>query len=77
MNETIIVALLGFAGTLVGSLFGVLAAQKLTQYRLSQLEDKVNRHNNLVERTYVLEGQMTEVQHDIRDLKTELCHGGA
>lgn len=77
MNETIIVALLGFAGTLVGSLFGVLAAQKLTQYRLSQLEDKVNRHNNLVERTYVLEGQMTEVQHDIRDLKTNLCHGGA
>ena len=77
MNETIIVALLGFAGTLVGSLFGVLAAQKLTQYRLSQLEDKVNRHNNLVERTYVLEGQMTEVQHDIRDLKTGFCHGGA
>ena len=77
MNETIIVALLGFAGTLVGSLFGVLAAQKLTQYRLSQLEDKVNRHNNLVERTYVLEGQMTEVQHDIRDLKADLCHGGA
>ena len=77
MNETIIVALLGFAGTLVGSLFGVLTAQKLTQYRLSQLEDKVNRHNNLVERTYVLEGQMTEVQHDIRDLKSNLCHGGA
>lgn len=72
-----IVALLGFAGTLVGSLFGVLTAQKLTQYRLSQLEDKVNRHNNLVERTYVLEGQMTEVQHDIRDIKTNLCHGGA
>ena len=77
MTETMIVALLGFAGTLVGSLFGVLAAQKLTQYRLSQLEEKVSRHNNLVERTYVLEGQMTEVQHDIRDLKTNLCHGGA
>ena len=76
MNETIIVALLGFAGTLVGSLFGVLAAQKLTQYRLSQLEDKVNRHNNLVERTYVLEGQMTEVQHDIRDIKINFSHGG-
>ena len=76
MSETIFVALLGFSGTLVGSLFGVLAAQKLTQFRLSQLEDKVNKHNNLVERTYVLEGQMTEVQHDIRDIKTNLCHGG-
>ena len=77
MTETMLVALLGFAGTLLGSQFGVLAAQKLTQYRLSQLEEKVSRHNNLVERTYVLEGQMTEVQHDIRDIKTNLCHGGA
>ena len=77
MTETMLVALLGFAGTLLGSLFGVLAAQKLTQYRLSQLEEKVSRHNNLVERTYVLEGQMTEVQHDIRDIKSNLCQGGA
>lgn len=76
MSETIFVAILGFSGTLLGSLFGVLAAQKLTQFRLSQLEDKVNKHNNLVERTYVLEGKMTEVQHDIRDIKSNLCHGG-
>lgn len=69
MTETMFVALIGFAGTLAGSLLGVLAAQKLTQYRLSQLEEKVNKHNNLIERTYVLEGQMVEVQHDIRDLK--------
>ena len=69
MNEAIIVALLGFAGTLLGSLFGVLAAQKLTQYRLSQLEEKVSRHNNLIERTYRLEGRMDEAEHDIRDLK--------
>ena len=65
----IIVALLGFAGTLAGSLLGVITAQKLTQYRLQQLEEKVSRHNNLIERTYVLEGQMTEVCHDIRELK--------
>ena len=69
MSEAVIVALLGFAGTLLGSLLGVMAAQKLTQYRLSQLEEKVNRHNNLIERTYKLEGQMEECQHDIKDLK--------
>lgn len=70
MTEAIIVAILGFAGTLLGSLFGVLTAQKLTQYRLSQLEEKVNKHNNLVERTYKLEGRMDEAEHDIRDLKS-------
>ena len=72
MNEAIMVALLGFAGTLIGSLFGVLAAQKLTQYRLSQLEDKVNKHNNLIERTFKLEGRMDEAEHDIRDIKNRI-----
>jgi predicted nuclease with TOPRIM domain len=69
VSEAIIVALLGFVGTLLGSLFGVLAAQKLTQYRLSQLEEKVNKHNKLIERTFRLEGRMDEVEHDIKDLK--------
>ena len=69
MSDAIIVALLGFAGTLAGSLLGVLAAQKLTQYRLSQLEEKVSRHNNLVERTYKIEGQLSECIHDIKELK--------
>ena len=69
MNEAVIVALLGFAGTLLGSLFGVLAAQKLTQYRLAQLEEKVNKHNNLIERTYSLEGRMDVVEHDVDHLK--------
>jgi len=70
MSEAIIVALLGFAGTLLGSLFGVLTAQKLTQYRLGQLEEKVSKHNNLIERTYKLEGRMDEAEHDIRDMKS-------
>ncbi len=68
MNE-VTVAILGFAGTLLGSLFGVLAAQKLTQYRLAQLEEKVNKHNNLIDRTYKLEGRMEAAEHDIKDLK--------
>lgn len=72
MSEAVLVALLGFAGTLLGSLFGVLTAQKLTQYRLGQLEEKVNRHNHLIERTYKLEGRMDEAEHDIRDLKNRI-----
>ena len=74
MSEAVIVAVLGFAGTLLGSLFGVLAAQKLTQYRLSQLEEKVNKHNNLIERTFKLEGRMDEAEHDIKDLKKFHMH---
>lgn len=69
MTSEIIVAVLGLLGTLCGSFLGVISANKLVQYRLQQLEEKVAKHNNLVERTYVLEGQMAEVQHDIKDLK--------
>ena len=68
MTSEITVAILGLIGTLAGSFLGVVAAGKLTQYRLQQLEDKVNKHNNLIERTFILEGRMTEAEHDIRDL---------
>lgn len=73
MTEAIIVAILGFAGTLLGSLFGILAAQKLTQYRLVQVEEKAKSNQervlSLEGRTFVLEGRMNEAEHDIRDLK--------
>jgi len=69
MSETVLVALLSLLGTLLGSLSGVVATGKLTSFRLQQLEDKVARHNSVVERTYALEGRMNEAEHDIRDLK--------
>ena len=65
-------ASMSLIGTLVGTFGGILVANKLTNYRIEQLEKKVAAHNNVVERTYKLEGQMTEVQHDIRDLKSEV-----
>ena len=69
MSDAIIVALIGLAGSAVGAFAGVMASARLTQYRLQQLEEKVNRHNQIIERTYRLEGRMDEAEHDIRDLK--------
>ena len=68
MESEIIVAALGLVGTLTGSML----AGKLTQFRLKALEDKVDKHNRLIERTYVLEGQMSEVQHEIREMKRKV-----
>ena len=70
MSE-IIVAILSLVGTLLGSLFGILAANKLVNYRLQQLEKKVDLHNNAVERLYIAEGQIVELQHEVRDLKED------
>lgn len=72
MDSAIIVALLSLVGTLAGSLLGVLGSAKATNVRIAQLEKKVDKHNQVVERTYKLEGEMQEVQHDIRDIKQKL-----
>lgn len=69
MSETIIVGLLSLIGTLAGTFGGIITANKLTTYRIERLEATVNKHNTIIERTYILEGQMAEVQHDIKDLK--------
>lgn len=66
MSDTVIVAVLSVIGTLGGSFGGVLAANKLTNYRIEQLEKKVQAHNNLVDRTYKLESDMEVVHEQIR-----------
>lgn len=69
MDSTVIIALVSFAGTVVGTIGGIIATNKLVTYRLEQLEKKVDLHNNAVERLFKVEGQMIEAQHDIKDLK--------
>lgn len=69
MNDTIIVGLLSLIGTLAGTFGGIITANKLTTYRIERLEEKVNKHNNIIERTFALEGRMNEAEHDIKDLK--------
>ena len=43
--------------------------QAVTDTKIDELARKVEKHNNMIERTYQLEGRMTEVEHDVRDLK--------
>lgn len=71
----LIVAALSFLGTAVGSFSGV----KLISYRLEQLEKKVEKHNNIIERTYKLEENQSLIfeklkveEHRIDDLEDDL-----
>lgn len=66
MSETIIVAILSLAGTLMGSLLGILAANKLVVYRIEQLEKKVEKHNQVVERVYSLERSEAVIEEEIK-----------
>lgn len=69
MNNEIIVAVIAFAGTLVGAFAGVMASNKLTNHRIEQLEKKVDKHNTIIERTYILEEKMKVANHRIEDLE--------
>lgn len=66
MNSEVVIALIGLAGSLLGSLIGVIVSSKLTQYRLEQLEKKVDKHNNVVERMYALEERVTVAEEKIK-----------
>lgn len=76
MSDAIIVALIGLAGSGAGAFGGILVASKLTQYRLEQLEKKVDEHNNLIDRVYKLEEhnkvqdeKISVANHRIEDLE--------
>lgn len=71
--ETILAAAISAATTLVVCLINNRSQHAKTtallEYKFNQLEKKVDRHNNVIERTYQLEGRVNEAEHDIRDLK--------
>ena len=79
MNTEIIVALIASGGGLLGSLVGVIASSKLTTYRIQQLENKVEKHNTVIERTYkseeteaVMQEQIRVANHRIADLEKQM-----
>jgi len=79
MSDVVIVALISLLGTLFGTFGGILTSNKLTVYRIAQLEEQVKKHNNVVERVYrledndkLLEEKIKMANNRIADL--EHCH---
>ena len=76
LDSTIIVGILSVIGTLVGSFGGIIAANKLTNYRIEQLEKKVDKHNTIIERTYIVERDMKTAFSYIEELKKRIAPDG-
>ena len=73
MSESIIIAILSLAGTIIGSLLGILASNKLVVYRIEQLEKKVEKHNNVLERVYILEKNEAVIEEEIKVANHRIC----
>ena len=76
MSESVLVAVLSLIGTIVGTFGGILISNRLTNYRIEQLERKVEKHNQVVDRVYKLERadaveeeEIKVINHRISDLE--------
>jgi predicted CDP-diglyceride synthetase/phosphatidate cytidylyltransferase len=76
MADTVIIAFISLIGTLSGTFGGIMVSSKLTNYRIEQLEKKVEKHNGVIDRTYKLEEkeavvseQLKVINHRISDLE--------
>lgn len=79
MDVTLITAMLSLVGTLAGTFGGILVANKLSNYRIEQLEKKVEKHNQVIERVYQLEQQNAVQEEEIKVANhriEDLEHGG-
>ena len=80
MSDAVLVAVIGLCGSGLGSLVGALVSNKVWQYRIEQLEQKVEKHNSIIERTYKLEEEnmviderIKVMNHRIADLERRTC----
>ena len=69
IEPSVLVALLSLAGTLIGTLGGILVSSKLTNFRLEQLENKVDKHNGFAEKIPVLQEQIRGLSDRLEDLE--------
>ena len=76
MPTELIIALISFGGTALGTFGGIFINTRLSNYRIEQLENKVNKHNTIIERTYeleqhgaILDEEIKVINHRINDLE--------
>lgn len=69
MSDNVLISLIALCGSGLGTLCGIILSNKLTNYRIEQLEKKMDKHNTIIERTFVLEGDIKMVKQEINDIK--------
>lgn len=69
MTEQIIVSLIAFLGTSLGTLGGILTSTKLTNFRIEQLEKKVDKHNSFAEKIPVMTTEISDIKTRVEHLE--------
>lgn len=69
MNDGIVSALVALVGTMIGTFGGIVTSGKLTNYRIEQLEKKVDAHNNFALKIPIIEERLKAMQNKINDIE--------
>lgn len=69
MSEAVLISCISLFGTLAGTFGGIMTSNRLTGYRIEQLEKKVEKHNCLIERTYRLEERASVLEEKIKEVQ--------
>lgn len=76
MDNEVLIALLALVGTLFGSGSGILIANRLVNYRIEQLEKKIDKYadnqEEYKERLVVVEQSAKSAHHRIDDVVQQL-----
>lgn len=72
MDPTVLIAVISFAGTATGAIGGILAANKMTNFRLKKLEEKVDKHNCFDSRLTAVDESTKSAHHRIDELRDEI-----
>ena len=67
MSGEVVVALIILLGSAIGTIGGIFATNKMTAYRIEQLEKKVDKHNQVVERMYEAEKNISVISEEIKN----------
>lgn len=73
MSEAVLVAIITGGITLIGTVISNMLNHSKTIYRINQLEAKVEKHNNMIERLYICEGQIKLLEEKQKDTDSDLA----
>ena len=71
MSNEIVIAIIALFGTIFGSGVGVIVSNRLTTYRIEQLEKKIDKHNTTLERMIEMQGDVVNNTNDIKEIKND------
>ena len=72
MNADFLTGVASLIASLVGTFAGIITSAKLTNYQINELKKRVDKHNNVIERTYKLEEHCKYIDERIEKLESEV-----